>query len=274
MTGRWFCGYPVTMKVAREKVENNLEMAVDSAIKELGGWSKYIKKGDVVFLKPNCNTADPFPASTDLDFLKVVVGCCYKAGAKSVCVGDSSTFTLNTRKIFDQKGLFSLLELDNPARVYVFEEGKWTRKEIPNGKYLKAASLPEVIFRADKLIWLPCCKTHKQAQYTGALKLAVGLLKPIQRIPLHLSNLQEKVAELNSLIQPDLVIMDARKIFITGGPSSGEIREPKLILASESRVDIDIEGIKVIQSFPENSLMGIKAEELAQIKLAGEIGIR
>lgn len=266
--------YPVSMVVVKQKVENDLEIAINTAVMELGGWAKYINKGDVVFLKPNCNTADPFPASTDLEFLKVVVELCYKAGAKAVLVGDSSTFTLNTRKVFDQKGIFSLQDLPDPARIYVFEEGKWLTKTIPMGKYLTKASLPEIVFRADKMIWLPCCKTHKQAQYTGALKLAVGLLKPIQRVPMHLRNLQEKVAELNSLIQPNLVIMDARKIFIRGGPSSGEIREPNLILASESRVEIDIEGIKLIQSFPGNSLAGIKAEELTQIKFTRKMGIK
>ena len=266
--------YSVTMLVVKHKVGDDLQTAVESAIKELGGWGKYIKKGEVIFLKPNCNTADPFPASSDLEFLKVVVESCYQAGVKSVLIGDSSTFTLNTRKVFDQKGMFTLQELVNPARVYIFEEGRWVTKEISNGKYLKKASLPEVVFRADKVIWLPCCKTHKQAQYTGAVKLAVGLLKPIQRIPMHLRNLQEKVEELSSLIQPDLVIMDARKIFITGGPSSGDVREPKLILASESRVAIDIEGIRLIQSFPGNSLAGIKAEELPQITRAREMGIR
>jgi uncharacterized protein (DUF362 family) len=83
----------------------------------------------------------------------------------------------------------------------------------------------------------------------------------------------EKVAEMNLLYKPDLVIMDARKCFISGGPAKGEVREPGLILASESRVAIDIEEVKIIQGYEGNSLIGQKPEELRQIKYAQELGV-
>jgi len=120
---------------------------------------------------------------------------------------------------------------------------------------------------------LPCLKTHKYAQYSGALKLAVGFMKPTERIGLHLSHIQEKIAELNSLFNVDLIIMDARKCFITKGPAEGEIRKPNLILVSNDRIAIDIEGIKIIQSFEGNSLKNINPWELPQIKRAIELNL-
>ncbi len=260
-------------KVAQVKFENNLKETILKAIDEIGGFKKFIKKGDVVFLKPNFNTADPFPASTDYEFLKVVVELVYDCGAKSVMLGDSSTYTLNTRKIMEKLGIFDLLEMEQPPRIYIFEEGEWVKKEIPESKYLKSVSLPEILFRADKLILLPCLKTHFQAQFTGALKLSVGFMKPFQRVGLHLKNIQEKIAELNKVINPDLIIMDARKCFIKGGPSRGEVREPNLILASRDRVAIDVEGIKIIQSFKGSDLDGIDPWQLSQIKRAVELGL-
>lgn len=68
--------------------------------------------------------------------------------------------------------------------------------------------------------------------------------------------------------------MDARKCFINRGPAKGELKEPELILASESRVAIDIEGVKIIQKYPGNSLTGIEPEELIQIRLAKKMGIK
>ena len=237
-------------KVAKIKFDGStrldIKQTVSKVVDEIGGFKKFIKKGDVVFLKPNFNTADPFPASTDYEFLKAVVKLVYDYGAKSVMFGDSSTYTLNTKKIMEKLGIFDLLNLEQPPRLYVFEEGEWVKKEIPDGKYLKSVSIPEILSRADKLILLPCLKTHFQAHFTGALKLSVGFMKPSQRVLLHLKNIQEKIAELNKIINPDLIIMDARKCFIKGGPSRGEIREPNLILASDDRVAIDVEGIKVI----------------------------
>jgi uncharacterized protein (DUF362 family) len=237
------------------------------------GFSKYVKPGETVMLKPNFNTADPFPASTDIDFLKACIELCYEAGAKIVITGDSSTMSINTRKVMEEKGVFELLKMENPPRIYVFEERKWTKKEILGAKYLKSVSVPDIMERPDKLILLPCCKTHFQAKFTGALKLSVGYMKPVQRVALHMRNIEEKIAELNLLVNSDLVIMDARKIFINEGPNKGEVAEPGILLASENRVDIDVEAIKLIQSYPGNSLKGMDPEVLKQIKLAREIGI-
>ncbi len=251
----------------------DLKRAVSEAVEAVGGFKKFVKAGDVVLLKPNFNTADSFPASTDPEFLKAVVELVYDCGAKLVMIGESSTYTLNTRKVMEKLGIFALQEGDRAARVYNFDEGRFIRKEIPGGKYLKSASIPELLDRADKLILLPCLKTHFQAQFSGSLKLSVGFMKPRERVGLHLRNIQEKIAELNKIIKADLAVMDARKCFISGGPSKGEIREPELILASEDRVALDIEGIGIIRGYEGNSLSGVNPRELPQIRRAAEIGL-
>lgn len=260
-------------KVAKVKFEGNLKEAIEKAVNLIGGFERFIQKGDVVLCKPNFNTADPFPASTDFEFLKAVVELIYQREPKLVMIGESSTMSFNTKKVMEKLGVFQLLNLDSPPRIYVFEEWKWIKKEIPKGKYLKSVSVTEILERADKIILLPNLKTHKYAQYTGALKLAVGFMKPLERIKLHLAHLQEKIAELNTIFRADLIIMDARKCFIKGGPAEGEIREPNLILASDDRIAIDIEGIKIIQSFKGNALKDLNFWQLPQIKRAIELEI-
>lgn len=261
-------------KVAKVKVEENLKESILKTVNLVGGFERFINPGEVVLLKPNFNTADPFPASSDPEFLKAVVELVYNCGAKMVMIGESSTMSLNTRKVMEKLKIFDLENMKQPPRVYVFEEREWVKKEIPEGKYLKRVSLSEFLDRADKLILLPCLKTHSYARFTGSLKLSVGFMKPFQRVRLHLGHLQEKIAELNKIINPDLVIVDARKCFINKGPAEGEIRQPGLILASSNRVAIDVEGIKIIQSFKGNSLKDIDPWELPQIKKAVEIGIK
>jgi uncharacterized protein (DUF362 family) len=260
-------------KVSKVEVESDLKSAIVEAVDGVGGFGKFIKTGDVVFLKPNFNTADPFPASSDLKFLENVSDYIYEAGAKLVMIGESSTVTLNSRKVMEKIGVFALQEKKRPPRIYVLEEEKWVKREIPNAKYLKSVQIAEIVSRADKLIFLPCLKTHAYAQFTGSLKLTMGLMKPHQRFPMHMRNLQEKFAELNTLFDPDLVIMDARKCFINRGPSEGDVEEPNLIMASTDRVAIDVEGIKIIQGYQGNSLVGIDPWELPQIKRAIELGL-
>lgn len=260
-------------KVAKIKAGKNLKKAILEAVDSIGGFKKFIKKGDVVLLKPNFNTADPFPASTDFEFLKIIVELVYECESKMVILGDSSTMSLNTRKIMEELKIFDLEKMERPPWVYVFEERPWVKKEIPNGKYLKSVYVTHYLDRADKLILLPCLKTHFLAQFTGSLKLSMGFIKPFHRVHFHAKNLQEKIAELNKIIRPDLIIMDARKCFINKGPDKGKLAEPNLILASTDRVDIDVEGVKIIQSFRGNSLQGIDPRELPQIKKAVEFGI-
>jgi len=258
-------------QVTKIKNNNNLKQAIQEAVQGIGGFEKFIKKGDTVFLKPNFNTADPFPASSDSEFLKTVSALTYNHGAKSVILGDSSTMRASTQEVMEELNIFELEKLDPPVQVHNFDKNKWIKKKIPNAKYLKSVSIPDILDKVDKLILLPCLKTHSWADYTGALKLSVGFMKPSQRVHLHAMHLQEKIAELNTIIHPDLIIMDARKCFITKGPSDGETREPDLILASQDRIALDIEGIKIIQSFPDNNLKDISPEELPQIKRAMEL---
>jgi uncharacterized protein (DUF362 family) len=260
-------------KVAKIKAAENLKESILEAVNFVGGFDSIVKKGDVVLLKPNFNTADPNPASTSIDFLKCVTELVYSCGAKIVMIGDSSTMSLNTRKVMKELGVFELENMETPPRIYVFDERNWVKKTIPGAKYLKTVSVSEYLDKADKLILLPNLKTHFVAKFTGSLKLSVGFMKPLQRVGLHIGHTQEKVAELNKIINPDLVIMDARKCFINKGPAEGEIREPGLILASKDRVSIDVEGMKVIQGFSGNSLRGVDPWELPQIRRALELGI-
>jgi uncharacterized protein (DUF362 family) len=259
--------------LSKKKYNGDIKKTVGEAVGLLGGMDKFVRPGEVVLLKPNFNTADPPPASSEIDFLKAVVELCYEAGAKMVMIGESSTMSLNTRKVLEKRGVYDLLNMPTPPRIYIFEEGRWVKRMIPGTEYLTSVTVPEILDRADKLILLPNLKTHFQARFTGALKLAVGFMKPIERVPLHLRNIEKKIGELNKVINPTLVIMDARKCFIAGGPARGDIAVPNLVLASESRVAVDVEEIKIIQGFDGNELANIDPWELPQIKMAIESGL-
>lgn len=260
------------------KAGKNIKESIREVLKSLGGIESFVKKEESVLLKPNYNTADPFPASTAPDFLKAVVDLVLEAGAAKIIIGDSSTIKPNhasyVRANFEKAGLYELEKLSDKVEVIIFDEHDWVEKKISNGKFFKKVTIPEVMDEVDKIIILPCAKTHFIARYTGALKIIVGFMKPSERIKFHLGHVPEKIAEMNLIYKPDLIIMDARKCFITGGPVKGEVREPGLILAGTDRVAIDIEEVKIIQSFEGNSLAGQKPEDLIQIKYATELGIK
>ena len=92
-------------------------------------------------------------------------------------------------------------------------------------------------------------KTHNIARFSGALKLAVGLMHPGERRALHASHLEQKIAEINLCWQPNLIVMDGRKSFVSGGPAKGKLVEPSLILASGDMVAIDAEAMQVLLGY-------------------------
>ncbi len=235
--------------VGKVQVEDGLGSAISRSVELIGGLKKVISQGDRVMVKPNFNSADPFPGSTDLGFLKAVICLLEEAGAK-VTVGESAGGIWRpTRKVLEKVGMLRALA-ETGVEVVVFEDRPkdWVRIRI-DGDYRQIVTVPRSAYEADKIVYLPCMKTHRLARFSLSLKLAVGFVHPGERRSLHMGNLERKVAEFNLVWQPDLVVMDGRKAFISGGPEKGELAEPGIIMASGDLVAIDVEALKVIGSY-------------------------
>jgi len=256
--------------VSSVKTASNVKEGVLRSVDLIGGFSKVVEKGDEILLKPNFNTEDAPPGSSDPDFVKAVIELLYEYGASKVILGESSMFSLYTRKILEETGMLQKAE-EAGAEVVPFDEGKWVKVHI-GGKYLKTVSLPETALKVKKLVYVCCMKTHRWARFTLSLKLAVGFAKPDERMRLHARKLEEKIADLNLATHPNLIIIDGRKCFISGGPACGELRNPDIVMASGDRVALDVEAVKVMKSYEGTSLTE-DAWSYMQIRRAAELGV-
>jgi uncharacterized protein (DUF362 family) len=259
--------------------DGDLKESIKRSISLIGGINKLVKRGDTILLKPNYNTADSYPGSSDPNFIRAVIEMLYEAGAEKIIVGERSAYP-NTQKVLENAGIVeSCEEAGAEVRVFgrngwavLFDRKGWRRVKVPGGQYLRKVSLAKEAFEIEKIVYVPLIKTHHLADFTGSIKLSMGLVKPFfDQITFHLRNLREKLAELSLVVKPDLIIMDARKVYISGGPAKGELRTPNLILASGNQVAIDVEGVKILQSYPGNSLKG-NVWDFVQIKYAIELG--
>lgn len=257
--------------LAKVKTTDGLKRDVERAIKLLGGLERFFKAGDTVLLKPNYVFPNPPPATTALDFLRAVIELFQDNGAGKVIVGESSVQWLNTRKVMEDTGAIKTIEAAG-AELHIFDEHKHVMKKIAGAKSKKRSRMPKILDEVDHVVFLPCMKTHHIAAFTGALKLAFGLTHKIERSG-HFINIQNKVAEINAAVWPALTIMDGRIAFVAGGPGEGEIRKPNIILASGDRVAVDVEAIKIIQSYGAKNKLPANPWELGQIKRAGEMGV-
>jgi len=259
--------------VAKVKAKEDIRLTIEQTMALLGNLQQAIGKGDRVLVKPNFNSSDPFPASTDLTFLQSVIELVLEAGAK-VTIGECSGGVWRpTRKVFNQLGVPELARRLG-VELIAFEDrpNDWVQIRI-NGDYLSRVIMPRAAYEADKMVYLPCMKTNIFSAFSGAIKIVFGFVAPGQRRSFHLSHLQEKLAEVNLCWQPDLIVMDGRKAFVSGGPAKGQLVEPGLVLASGDLIAIDIEAMKVILGYHASNKIPANPWELAQIATALKHGL-
>lgn len=258
--------------VSKVAAETDLKTSIQRAVDLIGGLDKVITSGDKVTIKPNLNTADPYPASSEPAFIKALGEVILEAGASKIEIIESSTMRVSTRGVAEKVGLDIVAdELD--ADLIFLDEHDWVKVKFPRGKYLKGGSIGKPLLDIERLVLAPCLKTHFLAGFTGSMKIFVGWIKHSQRIRMHARNLQPKIADLASYFNPDLIVMDARTCFVEGGPSSGTCSSPGVILASGDMVSIDVEGVKLIQCCNAKNKLDMDVWDIPQIKRAVEIGI-
>ena len=259
--------------VAKIKATGDIRLTIEQAIALMGDLKQTIGRGDRVLVKPNFNSPDPFPASTDLSFLQGVAELILETGAK-VTIGESAGAVWRpTRKVFNQLGMPELARrLGVELVAFDDKPDEWVQIKI-DGDYLDRVVMPRSAYEADKMVYLPCMKTHSLGAFTGAIKLVFGFVAPGQRRSFHLGHLQEKLADVSLCWQPDLIVMDGRKAFVSGGPDRGQLVEPGLVLASGDLIAIDIEAMKVLLGYRASNKIPANPWELTQIAIALKHGL-
>ena len=87
---------------------DDLQYDIERAVGLIGGFDKVISSGDTVTIKPSLASSNPFPASSDPEFIKALVQCLLKAGAKRIQIIESSPLSVSTRKVANRNVLHLL----------------------------------------------------------------------------------------------------------------------------------------------------------------------
>ncbi len=235
-----------------------------------------VKNRNVIF-KPNFNTADPFPASSSMETVKLLIIKLKEMGANSITVAERSG-PASTSETFEKKGLYELAEelnfkiidlTDIPKEEYILKN--------PEGCHWKNGFLFAKIYDNSECIIETCClKTHMYGgHFTLSLKNAVGLVNKKNMSELHSSRHQRQmIAEINSVYKTDLVILDGLVAFVDGGPMEGTRKEANVFIAGTDKVAIDavaVAMLRILGTTPVVSKGAIFDQD--QIKRAVELGV-
>jgi len=261
----------VSFVVAEEDIKSDVKKAVDL----IGGFEKSLDTQDRILVKPNFNSDDPPPGSTDLNFLAAVIDLLRECGYSNITVGDGSGRPwVPTSKVFEKSGLAAKMA---EMKIPLLDLDKSDYIDVPiEGEYLDVIAYAEDLADFDKIVYLPTMKTHFLAGFSMSLKLTVGLVHLVDRAILHGDNnlfVSQRAAEMNIPVKPDLIIMDGRISFVSGGPAVGLAVHPGVILSSGDQVALDVQGVRLLQNYAAVNHLNGDAWALPQIKTAVKHGL-
>lgn len=241
-------------------------------------------RGKRVVIKPNFNSADQFPASTHMDTVATLVRHLQTAGPGEISVADRSGMG-NTREVMERKGAFSLAGQLGFRAVVLDEtppEG-WVEERLPGGHWSRGVLFPRLLQEADVVIQTCCLKTHRYGgHFTLSLKNSVGMVAkygPRDNYnymgELHgSSSKRQMIAEINQLYRPAMIILDGLEAFTDGGPESGTLVKPHVMLLGADRVAIDAVGVAILRLHGGNATISRgRIFEQEQIARAARLGL-
>ncbi|HEX8925010.1 MAG TPA: DUF362 domain-containing protein [Terriglobales bacterium] len=231
------------------------------AVNGLGGMSRFISRGDVVWVKPNIgwNRQPEQAATTNPDVVATLVSMCYEAGAKKVVVSDNSCNAAPAS--FARSGIQQAAQKAG-ADCFILDERKY-RKTALNGKALKSWEVYGDVLGVNKFINVPIVKHHGLCKATLGMKNLMGVMGG-ERNRFH-QDLNNTLVDLATFFKPTLVVMDAIRVLVANGPVGGnlaDVRRKDTVAAGTDQVAIDAFGATLLGHKPQD--IGYVAEAHAR----------
>lgn len=234
-------------------------------------------------VKPNLVAAgDQFPnAYTRPEFGEGVLRALQDVGQgamSELAVGERCGITVPTRLAFAESGWDAMLGRVKGVKRYLFEEVpqveiRYTHKE----RLRDYVFTPEPIARADFFVNCPKFKAHPWTTVTFSMKNYIGIQDDRHRLIDHDHRLNEKIADLQYIIQPQFMCIDG----IVAGEGRMLTPKPfdlKLVVMGNNQVAFDSVCCAIIGLDPRTvdhirlaSERGFGTMDLSKIAVSGDV---
>ena len=244
--------------------------ATRKALEALGGISYFVKKGQRVVLKHNMSFSrtPEFATTTHPLVVATVAQACIEAGASQVLVLDH---TLHRAELcLERAGIRDACKNISGVHVLTPQERKFFREiKTPQGKVLERVEVMKEVLDNSVLISIPVAKSHSATGVSMGMKGLMGLIW--DRGSFHSQyNMNQAIADLGTVIKPQLTILDATRALVSGGPGGpGEVKKPNLIIAGMDPVAVDSYGVSVVPWYGQN----FKGRQVEHLLVAYQKGL-
>ena len=235
------------------------------AVAAVGGMERFVKSGADVIVKPNICVAYhsyEYGATTNPEVVGELVRLCVAAGARRVRVMDTP-FGGSPEQAYAISGIQDAVQAAG-GQMEVMSPVKLAEVPIPDGLDLKSWTINQDLLDTDLVINVPIAKHHNLARLSLAGKNLLGVVyRPNQ---FH-RNLGQRVADLVSLVQPQLTVVDAVRTLMRRGPSGGnldDVKKQDTVIASHDIVAADSYAA---------TLFGLEGRFISYVQAAADMGL-
>ena len=237
--------------------------------------------GKRVLIKPNL-LSDTGPDSAATTHPEVVAAVCrmvQEAGGTPVLADSPGAGHLYTSKtlhrIYERSGMQRVAE--ETGAELSFDTGL-EEVSFPDGVVMKRFFLIRPVREADVIISVCKLKTHMFTQFSGGVKNTFGVVPGLEKPAFHsrfpaAEDFSEMLVDLNELIRPDFVVMDAVFGMEGNGPMGGSPKFCGYVLASSSVYALDVSAQRLIGMDPDRIATTAAAQRrglLGSVKETGD----
>ena len=240
------------------------EDMVSEAIDLLGGIDKFIRFGDVVFIKPNVcgGVVGKRGSYTSPEVISALIELIKKKSSR-IIVGDADSEMYDADRMLSETGIRRAAE-DCGAEVVNLSKGEMVKKVVPDAYILKEFEISKAIAEADKIISVPVAKAHSITDVTLSLKCMFGILPERHKAKYHKLGIDRVISDLVKAFPPHLSVVDATVGMEGEGPFKGNPVALNLIICGDNAVAADS---------VTSSILGYKPAKIKHLELAAKSGL-
>ncbi len=216
---------------------------VRGAVDAIGGISRFVRRGDVVLIKPNVafERAAALGATTNPEVLTALIHLVREAGAAEVRVADNPIES--PESCFIRSGI-QKAAVAAGARVYLPSPADFETLHTAGATWIERWPFFWRPFQGvTKVIGVAPVKDHNLCRASMTTKNWYGLLGG-RRNQFH-QDIHGIIADLALMLRPSFVVLDGTKVLFRSGPTGGSLSDVKpghAVLASTDSLAVDAWG--------------------------------
>jgi uncharacterized protein (DUF362 family) len=185
-----------------------VEDMVFSLLEKSGALDR-IQRNDVVLLKPNLvfSRKDWVGVDTDPRVVEAMIKALKEKGVHDIIVGDGSGMGQSATKAFEYCG-YTKMAKRYGIRLVDLEKDRFVEVPVKMDGPFDTLMISKTVHDCDFFVNIPLIKTHYQTMITCSMKNLKGTMPRAMKTKFHSVSLHKAIAQLNSALKPDLILVD------------------------------------------------------------------